>query len=148
MYQDHTDEYSFLLKPTKHGIGVFTIHSIAAGTYLRLFGTQDHGVSPDRTLLKKDVPLSHRPYCINLGPTCICPRDFGCMPVGWYLNHSDQPNARNERTVSGLRWYANRNILAEEEILINYRTLGEPTDQWDDFYQDNANGDNSRNFSG
>lgn len=39
--ENKTTEFSFILKPTKHGIGVFATHDIKAETYLRLFGSED-----------------------------------------------------------------------------------------------------------
>ena len=38
---DKTDEFSFVLKSSEHGIGVFTVHDIKKGTHLRLFGDDD-----------------------------------------------------------------------------------------------------------
>ena len=36
-----TTEFSFILKPSKYGVGVFATHNIAKGTYLRLFNEKD-----------------------------------------------------------------------------------------------------------
>jgi SET domain-containing protein len=46
-------------------------------------------------------------------------RSFSHMHVGWYLNHSDQPNAHHER----FKYFASRDIDANEEITIDYRDL-------------------------
>lgn len=39
-YLDKTDEFSFILKPSEYGIGVFATHNIKKDTYLRLFGKE------------------------------------------------------------------------------------------------------------
>lgn len=36
--QTATDEFSFILKPTEHGVGVFATHAIKRGTHLRPLG--------------------------------------------------------------------------------------------------------------
>jgi hypothetical protein len=51
---------------------------------------------------------------------CWVPPDFGCMEIGWYLNHSDTPNAYHD---GSYEYFAGRNIAAGEEITIDYRTL-------------------------
>ena len=52
---DTTNEFSFVLKPSEHGIGVFAAHGIKAGTFLRLFGDDEHP-EESRMLRKEDVP--------------------------------------------------------------------------------------------
>ena len=49
----------------------------------------------------------------------VVARSFGHMHVGWYLNHSDEPNAHHAR----FRYFASRDIDADEEITIDYRDL-------------------------
>ena len=59
----------------------------------------------------------------------ICPSDFGALPIGWYVNHSPIPNAapgKNPNQHRRYRWYANRDITKGEEILFDYKNLGEP----------------------
>ncbi|HZZ99121.1 MAG TPA: SET domain-containing protein [Candidatus Paceibacterota bacterium] len=114
---DKTTEFSFVLKPSEHGIGVFAVHDIKEGTYLRLFGNDDKG--GDRSRDKKDVPESFRVYCIDKGDKLITPADFGAMPVGWFMNHSKNPNALN----NNYHYYAAHDIKAGEEITIDYNSL-------------------------
>ncbi len=133
--KDKTDEFSFILKPSSHGVGVFATHNIKQGTYLRLFSKQDEGVNPDRELPKEDVPASFRGYCVDRGDTVICPRDFGEMPIGWYLNHSRTPNARHSNLKEDYLWYASRDILAGEEILVDYNSLEEPPGAKEGYYR-------------
>jgi SET domain-containing protein len=125
-----TTEFSFVLKPSQFGIGVFAAHDIAKGTYLRLFHDEN---APYRMVerLKKDVPEYFRQYCVSRGDTLRCPQDFGAMEVGWHLNHSKTPNAY----LNNFQYYALRDIKMNEEITIDYNTLGEPEEDKEDYYK-------------
>src|SRR3989344_5915922 len=121
MEENKTTEFSFVLKPSGTGVGVFAAHAISAGTYLRLFGTDDGNEEMLRD--KKDVPVAFQGYVLDRPEEkVLAPRDFGQMHIGWYLNHSVSPNAEHK----DLRWYSARDITEGEEILIDYNTLGEP----------------------
>ena len=129
---DSTNEFSFILKPSQYGIGVFAVHDIKAGVYLRLFGDQTKELERRiRNLNKKDVPEILRQYCIDRGESLICPDDFGHIPLGWYLNHSKNVNAIHR---GDYRWYASRDIRAGEEILIDYNSLEEPEESKEAYY--------------
>lgn len=130
---DKTDEFSFILKPSTvcEGVGVFICHAVAKGTRLRLFGDQmEDDIDRPRVLGREAVPELLRGYCVDDGERLLCPHDFGSMPVGWYVNHSDEPNAfQTDR-----KWFrALRDIVAGEEILLDYRTLGEPKNNRESF---------------
>lgn len=124
MSQNKTTEFSFILKPSKYGVGVFATHDIKKGTFLRLFGSSPCSKNGSSVRKKKDVPEFFRNYCIDGGESIFCPVDFGVMPVGWYMNHSKTPNAFHKN----YDYYAIRDIAAYEEILIDYNTLGEHED--------------------
>ena len=129
-----TNEFSFILKPTAHGVGVFSVHKISKDTHLRLFVDEETTKYESRVFKKDLVPQSFWGHCIDRGDTLICPSDFGAMPIGWYLNHSETPNAipgKNPNQHRRYRWYAAQDIDAGEEILVNYNALGEPGE---DFY--------------
>lgn len=126
-----THECSFLLRPSTHGVGVFAAHDIPAGAFLRLFG--DLG-SPKVVSMPgriEEVPEIFRMYCIHREGGLIRPADFGCMEVGWYLNHSDSPNAHHQ----GYDFYALRDIMQGEEITIDYNSLEEPDHAKEPYYQ-------------
>jgi SET domain-containing protein len=131
MTADVTDEFSFLLRPSHHGVGVFAAHDIAAGTFLRLFGDEKdlHNRSIERKVA--DVPAEFQTFCMHREDTMICPRDFSTMAIGWYLNHSLHPNAIHRN----FDWYAARDIKQGEEILIDYNTLEEPEAAREAFYK-------------
>lgn len=131
MRKNITNEFSFILKPSKHGIGVFATHDIEKDTFLRLFGDEKESEHKVRILDKKDVPEVFQDYCLYRKNELVCPPDFGNMPVGWYLNHSQNPNAIH----TDYKWYALRDIKAGEEILIDYNLLGEPEEIREDYYR-------------
>jgi len=116
-----TDEFSFVLRPSSlSGVGVFCTHGIANGTRLAVFpGSKPRYFS--REQLERDPRL--RAFCavygVDTGWGSAAAPSFGCMHVGWYLNHSDYPNAHHER----FRYFASRDIDANEEITIDYRGL-------------------------
>src|SRR3989338_632179 len=122
--QKKTDEFSFLLKPSEHGVGVFAMHDIKEGTYLRLFGNEKDG---ERAHIRKKRDIPNKLfllYCVDMGDEALCPNDFGAMPVGWYMNHSQDANAVHR----DYHWYAARYIKEGEEVLADYNTLEEPTE--------------------
>ncbi len=134
MNKNTTNEFSFILKPSKFGVGVFATHNIAKDTYLRLFGDEKTGVetgSNERFFDIKDIPEPFQSYCVNFGKKLMCPADFGRMPIGWYLNHSKTPNALNK----DYDYYASRDIKEGEEILIDYNSLQEPEEVKEDYYK-------------
>ena len=100
MNKDKTDEFSFILKPAQYGVGVFATHDIKAGTSLRLFGDETES-SGDIVRNKQDVPSMFIQYCLDRRETLICPKDFGRMEIGWYLNHSKTPNACHDGEYNG-----------------------------------------------
>lgn len=110
-----TTEYSFILAPSGiHGVGVFTTHAIRKDTRLRLFA-ESEGVR-----YQESVPSEFERYVFAQdAPRIMCPADFGCMSVGWHVNHADNPNTRTE----GYEYIADRDIEAGEEITIDYKTL-------------------------
>ena len=128
--QNKTNEFSFILKPSKHGIGVFATHNIVKGTYLRLFGCEKENEHKIRMLKSNEVQKDFQGYCLSRGKKLICPDDFGKMAVGWYLNHSKKFNAEHK----DFHWYAAKDIKSGEEILIDYNTLKESEDGKEKYY--------------
>ena len=117
-----TDEFSFVLKPSGiKGIGVFVTHGIAQGTKLQLF---PNGETRQFTHAQLNADPRLRQFCqfygVDVEDGSSCAADFGCMSVGWYLNHSAEPNAVRDEHWD---YYASRDISAGEEIMIDYRAL-------------------------
>ena len=110
---------TFILKPsTIEGIGVFAWSHIPKGTLLDLFDGTDYRVISRRKAgaFPKTVLET---YCVEDSAGYHCPANFHRMSVGWYLNHSEQPNAGGTRE----NYYALRDIREGEEITIDYTTL-------------------------
>ncbi len=129
--EDKTTEFSFILKPAEHGVGVFAVHDIKMETHLRLFGDKTGTSDASVTRKKKDVLEFFKQYCIDRGEILQCPKDFGHMEIGWYMNHSKTFNAYHRN----YNYYALRDIETGEEITIDYNTLEEPEELKDDYYK-------------
>ena len=118
----YTDEFSFILKPSPiAGVGVFVTHKIKKGTRLRVFSGE-----PTRKMrmseVKKNPILAKfvEFFAVVSDGWVYLPANFSAMPVGWYMNHSDNPNTHHDE---GYKYYASRDIEEGEEILINYHEL-------------------------
>jgi len=106
----------FVLKPSPiHGVGVFTTRGIQRGTFLELF-------DPKEKLIDNATIASHgklaRHYGVKVARAFYCPANFHRMSIGWYLNHSGEPNTIYSRVEDG--YYARRYIRKGEEITIDY----------------------------
>ena len=118
----NTDEFSFRLKPSPiHGVGVFATHFIDAGTLLDLWGDEkDTRFLRLHPLVRKtEYSRAMLDFVETFGIEGHCPPLFNRMAVGWYLNHSDVPNTVNRDD----EFFALGNILAHEELTIDYRSL-------------------------
>jgi hypothetical protein len=129
---NETNEFSFLLRPSDHGVGVFAVHDIAKGVHLRLFGDKETIDLRSIERTKGSVPEVFRDFCMDRGDKLVCPQDFGHMHVGWYLNHSKDSNTYRD---TDYKWYSAREIKAGEEIFIDYNSLEEPTEAKADYYK-------------
>ena len=127
---DSTNEFSFVLKPAEYGVGVFAVHDVKEGTYLRLFRGENE-TSRDVWRNRKDVPEIFQEYCLSRGEELRCPMDFGKMEVGWYLNHSKTPNTHHK----DYNYYALKDIKVGEEISVDYSSFDEPEDSKADYYK-------------
>lgn len=126
------DELSFYVDAsTISGVGVFAARDLPDGQALRLFGDDHDGYLVERA--EHEIPPRFRTYCLARADNIwLTPRDFGRMEVGWYLNHSAEPNVR----VDGVRYFAARAIRSGEELTIDYARLDEPADKRESFVGD------------
>jgi hypothetical protein len=117
-----TDEFSFVLKPSAiQGVGAFATHGICRGAHLQLF-PQGATRTFSKEQMENDPRLKRfcQVYGVDAdGGTYVAPH-FGCMSIGWYLNHSETPNAHHDEDYE---YFASRDIAADEEITIDYRKL-------------------------
>ncbi len=128
---DKTDHQSFILKPStvhRGGVGVFTLHDTAAGTYMALFANQFE----EEIRNPEGVPEELQGYCLSRPDgKLLCPKKFNQMDIGNYLNHSKNANLK---WIEGKGYFALRDIEAGEELLANYRELGEPEEARENYY--------------
>lgn len=120
-------EFSFILAPSHlGGIGVFATHDIDKGTPLI------PGRFTKVVRNKKEIPPDFLKYCIFINDEeCWCPERFDRMEIGWYINHSDDPNIGKKNDVV----YVLRDIKKGEEILIDYNELDEPEHLKEAYYK-------------
>ncbi len=120
-------EFTFILRPSKlGGVGVFAAHDISQNTYLSFTK------SSPRTMKIADVPANFLKFCIFLNQEeCLAPERFDRMEIGWYLNHSHDPNIK--KIPGGI--IALRDIKMDEEILMDYNQLNEPEELKEPYYK-------------
>lgn len=113
-----------VLRPSAtHGVGVCTTTPIAKGEFLRLWHAEDYRfVTFDEAENDPELREVRDIYCVTDATGYHCPLDFHRMSIGWYMNHSDDPNVRYADTVK-YEYFAIRDIAAGEEIFCDYRTL-------------------------
>lgn len=111
-----------ILKPSRidvGGIGVFTTSNIPAGTHLPLFAPRDCQFLSDAAMRKLPSRRYLKRHSVKSKGGHDAPVNWNRMSVGWYLNHSDTPNAAHR----GFRYYALRRIRKGEEITSDYKTF-------------------------
>ncbi len=113
---------AFQLKPSKiQGVGVFALEKFTKGTKLELFEKNDYRFIKKEDIKKKKLNLKLvKNYSIPDIKGYHAPKSFSRMSVGWFLNHSDKPNATFD---DKYEYFALKNIRANEEITINYDNL-------------------------
>jgi uncharacterized protein len=112
----------FELKPSLiHGIGVFATANIPKRILLPLFEDNDHRFIPKDKVKNLGISLKQiRIHSIEYPEGFSAPKNFNRMSVGWYLNHSDTPNAFHD---AKYHYYSLRPIKKGEEITIDYNSL-------------------------
>ena len=114
----------FQLKPsTIHGVGVFATEDITTGTHLPLFDEEDHRFIEYHEVKKTGVPrhiLENNSIHFEEDGGYAAPKNFNRMSVGWYLNHSDTPNAACDEHYE---YFAVGDIKNGEEVFIDYNQL-------------------------
>jgi len=110
----------FLAPSAIHGVGVFTDSRIPKGARPDLWHPDDLVFVPK----KEARGASYALYCVETKDGYWCPRDFRCMSLGWYMNHSDAPSL----IADGEEYVAARDIPAGGELTLDYATLDPEVD--------------------
>ena len=105
----------FLAPSAIHGVGVFTDAPISKGARPELWHPDDLVFVPRQ----EAHGASYSIYCVETKDGYWCPRDFRCMSLGWYMNHSDAPSL----TADGEEYVAAHDIPARGELTVDYATL-------------------------
>jgi len=119
-----TNEFSFTLAPSKiEGVGIFATHNIKKGGRLLIFPEKEKirffSHSQRASLDKLRRKFIDR-YCPEDKKGYYCPMSFNSMSTGWFLNHSEKPNAFCDEKYN---YFAKQNIKKGEEITIDYRKI-------------------------
>ncbi len=123
----NTNEFSFILKVSNipnAGIGVFAAHDIDNGAKLQIFPDEGDSILVNR----REVPEIFRDYPVSEPDGMLRrPKNFSAMWIGWYLNHSKEPNAKLiQGTGADFKGYsAIKDIKKGEEITVDYRNFKE-----------------------
>lgn len=120
----HIGVYTRLRPSPLAGVGVFAIRLIPRGTYIFEPDDEDLVMVPTKSARALEVPLRqlYEDFCVQKDDIYKCPSSFNQLTPSWYLNHSNRPNVAADRS---LKFYALRDISADEELTTNYRTYSE-----------------------
>jgi SET domain-containing protein len=90
---------------------------------LPLFDEEDHTFLHESEVIHTNVPSRVLgKYSIHFPEDkgYSTPKNFNRMSVGWFLNHSNEPNACNDENYN---YFALKDIPKGKEILIDYDKL-------------------------
>ncbi|MBV9826241.1 MAG: SET domain-containing protein [Alphaproteobacteria bacterium] len=102
-------------------MGVFAIREIPPGT--NLFPNDPGGLRElDPIFLENEDPeirQLYQDFCVLSQGRWFGPSDFNNLTVGWYLNHSLNPNVAVD---DAFNFVTLRDIRKGEELTVDYRT--------------------------
>ncbi len=123
----HDGVFTRLQPSAIHGIGVFAIRPIPAGTHI-FEPDDDELVSvSEAEIAEIPEPLRrlYQDFCPKENGKYQCPASLNRLTPSWFLNHSSQPNVAADKE---LRFYALRNISAAEELTSDYSAYSDVDD--------------------
>lgn len=108
------------------GVGCFSDIRIRKGEYVRVWAPEDSRfvplkkahASPQRKLFKR--------FGIRTRTGYWAPINFLRISVGWYMNHSEDPNLQSDD--GDVTYYALRDIAPGEEVTMDYRRMDDEHD--------------------
>jgi hypothetical protein len=101
-----------------HGVGVFAVTPIALNARVQLWSEEELRfiAKPVDGYLAEMV----RTYGVEVNDGYWCPKDFNRCEIGWYINHSADPNMTYADDVTLV---AVRKIGRGEELTVNYAEI-------------------------
>ena len=106
-----------------HGIGVFATEDIKAGSFLPLFEDDDSIFITEKKAKTNKIQyrmIKNHGVWDEDKKGYFIPKNFNRMSIGWYLNHSKNPNAYNDKNYN---YFSLKAIRKWEEITIDYSLL-------------------------
>jgi hypothetical protein len=128
--QPHSDVYARLQASPIHGVGVFAIRDITAGT--NVFGNDLHAIKWVDASVLEQAALSdaerqlYVDFGVRKGALIGCPENFNLLSVGWYVNQPTAGEEANLRATEELEMVAVRDVRAGEELTVSYALFSEP----------------------
>ena len=110
------------IKVSANGVGVFAIRDIPEGAPLfagDIGETVAIAASEVEAIADEEVRRMYTDFCPVVNGCFVAPKDFNQITMGWYLNHSAEPNVAASED---LRFIASRFIAKGEELLSDYTT--------------------------
>lgn len=118
----HDNAYTRIGTSKIHGVGVFAILPIKKGTFI--FAGEDSTIVWVNKKIVAELPEEIRKiyddFCINRCDCYGAPSSFNNLSIGWYLNHSDNPNVLVDENYD---FYAKSDILVGEELTVDYNSF-------------------------
>ena len=113
------------IKPSTKGVGVFAIRDIPKDTEL-FVGDIGNIVRVSVADVEKIEDLEVRRMYFDFCPVVdgyfVAPNDFNQITMGWYLNHSDNPNVSVRPE---MQFFTSRFVEIGEELTADYTTYSE-----------------------
>jgi SET domain-containing protein len=120
----HDGVYTRLQPSSIHGVGVFAICNIPKGTYIFEPDDDDTVFVPALKIrsLSPEVRRLYEDFCVLEDGIYEYPPSLNKLTPAWFLNHSKSPNVSAD---SSLKFFADRDIEAGEELTADYGTYSE-----------------------
>jgi hypothetical protein len=127
--QPHDSIHARLGPSAIHGIGVFAIHAIGAGT--NVFENDRRAINWIDSNLLEHQSMTHAQrklyddFGVRKGALLGCPENFNLLTVGWYVNEPLAGELPNLIATELLDMLAVRDIALGEELTIAYDSFSD-----------------------